>query len=172
MIGWPIPEHRPSHTGDVTVYLRLPLFGLGRPDGVSGATPLFPPFALLTLNWVNGTVAEYADFRYTRPWPLQARPAPVGLFPHPAIASLSVEEYRWARADLLARYDDLFEALRAGASFKSGGAFGTLLHQLLEPALLPFYRTLAPEFTSMYFGQGPTAADVLPVPAPRPAAAP
>ncbi len=140
-VGWPLPLRRHD-----TVYAVLPFFGLGR--GEKGQTPLFPPFATLTLEWATRVPVKYLNLRFEGPladsnvsWD-----QPIGTFPHPAVAGLTVGQYQQKRSELLALYDELFRTLTNKDTFSEEwkSRFGALLRLLMEPALLPFYRRLAP----------------------------
>lgn len=155
-VGWPIPVRRGAGTGRFAVYLRLPLYGF-RPVGGQD-TELFPPFATLTLDWRSGQPVEYADLRFTRPWPVPERPVPVGAFPHAAVRT-SYGEYTADRERLLAGYDEMAGALGEGRAFTGAEGFSALLRKLMEPGLEPYYRALAPRFLARFLGPGPSAAD-------------
>lgn len=159
-IGWPIPvRHRPWRNGDPAVYLKLPLFGFQRPRDVGRETQVYPPFALITLEWRTGRPVEYADLRYTRPWPVPDRPEPVGEFPHDAVRGMTTGQYLAARDRLLALYDELFAGLGGDGSFAGAVEFAELFGRLVEPSLLPYYRTLGGRFVERFLGAGPSAAD-------------
>jgi hypothetical protein len=154
-IGWPIPvRHRPGWDGAIQVYMRLPLYGFRR-DGTSGVTHLFPPFSMLTLRWPTGQVVEFADFRYTRPWPAPTNVTAVGTFPHDAVLG-SVSEYTTDRERLLGLYDDLLDGLQTQRPFAGQAEFTLLLRKLAEPALVPYYRALGPRFFDQFLGPGPS----------------
>lgn len=160
-VGWPIPvRHRPGWTGKTAVYLRLPLFGLQQSSDRTRPTVLYPPFATITLNWATGRPVEYADLRFTRPWPIHGRQSPVGEFPHEAVRAMSVGEYRKARDRLLELYDGMLDELRDERTFADSGEFTEYFGTLLEPALLPYYRALGGRFVERFLGSGPSAADV------------
>ena len=145
-VGWPLPLRRQG-----TTYLTLPFFGMP-PSSGAGSTPLYPPFAAMTLEWRTGRVVAYRHFGFERPW--EAPDGPVGTFPHDAVRGLRRSEYLERRADLLALYDQLFERLEQGTAFDDAWAarFSELLGTLMEPGLLPFYRTLAPGFVGRFLG--------------------
>ncbi|GHH81193.1 hypothetical protein GCM10017771_02450 [Streptomyces capitiformicae] len=145
-IGWPLPVPV-VQDGVPRVYVRLPLFVL-RPDPAGGAD-LFPPFATATLDWSTRRLVEYADLRFKEPQRSRAEwSQPVGRFPHPAVEGLTTDVYRDLRTRLFGLYDELFDELTVGRQPGGGWAeeFGGLLGRLLEPALVPYYRRLAPKF--------------------------
>ncbi|MFE7835011.1 hypothetical protein ACFU53_02725 [Streptomyces sp. NPDC057474] len=145
-IGWPLPVPV-VQDGAPRVYVRLPLFVM-RPDPAGGAD-LFPPFATATLDWSTQRLVEYTDLRFKEPHRSRTEwSQPVGRFPHPAVEGLTTNAYRGLRAQLFALYDELFDELSVGRQPGGGWAeeFGGLLSQLLEPALVPHYRQLAPRF--------------------------
>jgi len=142
-IGWPIPLRR-----DGRVYVTLPLFSFG--TGASGGKQiqLYPPFASVTLNWATQRPVKYVTFRFEAPWTLGPSAEPVGIFPHDAIAKLSIGAYTERRKELLGLYDELCESLAGKGAFTAerSARFSELLRQLIEPSLEPFYRTLGPKF--------------------------
>ena len=167
MIGWPIPIRRDSGwDARRAVYMKLPLFGTGRPVRRGDPTQLLPPFAVLTLNWANGVPVEYADLRYTQPWPMSPSQVAVGEFPHAAVRELSAGEYLKERTRLCELYDEVFESLAAGRPFTGRVEFGERLAVLMEPSLLPYYRLLAPRFVAAFLGDtgpdAPTPEEVTP----------
>jgi hypothetical protein len=141
-IGWPIPLRRNGK-----VYLTLPLFSFGVARGDGNRIELHPPFASVTVAWATGRPVKYVSFAYERPWP-EVPAGPVGVFPHDAIATLSIGEYRERRAELLGLYDGLCTALAGGEAFSAerSARFSELLRLMVEPSLEPFYRALGKSF--------------------------
>jgi hypothetical protein len=153
MIGWPIPvRHNPGWDGRPAVYLKFLLSGNRRPERRGEPTRLLPPFAMITLNWATGAPVEFADLRYSRPWPITFPPPVIGEFPHEAVRGMTAGDYLAARSRLCELYDDLFESLAHGAEFAEAQEFGELLGRLAEPGLLPFYRKVAPRFVERFLG--------------------
>ncbi|MEU6995535.1 hypothetical protein ABZ953_33380 [Streptomyces sp. NPDC046465] len=149
-LGWPVPLRLGPASGDAgRICLRVPLFGMRPRTG--GGAELFPPFATVTLDRATGRPMEYVDLRLTRPWPVPDRPEPAGSFPHAAVSG-TVADYRAARGELLALYDDLCDHLAARTPFARGARFSALLRTLLEPGLEPYYRALGPEFFAHFLG--------------------
>ncbi|MFI1682869.1 hypothetical protein [Streptomyces sp. NPDC020607] len=155
-IGWPVPLRLSRRSGTPRVCLRLPLFGMRPLSG--GGAELFPPFATVTLDRATGRPLEYVDLRLTRPWPAPDDTRPVGVFPHKAVDG-TVGDYRAARRELLALYDDLCDSLAAHLPFEREDRFAALLRTLLEPGLEPYYRVLGPDFFTHFLGraEGPGA---------------
>lgn len=148
-IGWPIPLRLNGR-----VYITLLFHGYSRRKDQGGAS-LYAPFSTLTLDWQNGKPVEYTDLRFRAPWPATPPETPVGAFPHPAVQALSVGEYRQQREQLLYRFDQLFEMLARQEVIPDAWSaeFGTLLRQMMEPALEPYYRALAPRFFERFLGK-------------------
>lgn len=158
MICWPIPvRHRPAWDGRTAVYLKVLLAGYRRGAQRGDPTRIFPPFAMLTLNFANGAPVEYADVRYTRPWPMTPPFGPVGEHPHPAIAHLTTGDYLKERDRLFQLYDELAESLLAGTPFANRDEFADVLGRMVEPGLLPYYRSVGPRFIETFLGPGPHA---------------
>jgi hypothetical protein len=145
-IGWPLPVVT-VQDGAPRVYARMPLFAL-RPDPAGGAD-VFPPFATVSADWSTGRLVEYTDLRFKEPYRSRREwSRPVGRFPHPAVAGLTTVAYLDLRTRLFGLYDELFDELARGRHPAGGWSmeFGSLLGRLLEPALTPHYRQLAPKF--------------------------
>ncbi|MBL3526344.1 MAG: hypothetical protein JMN27_07980 [gamma proteobacterium endosymbiont of Lamellibrachia anaximandri] len=145
-IGWPIPLRRNGK-----VYMRIPFFGFS-PTSEKGKTALFPPFALVTLDWASLVPAEYVNLQFRNPWPDVEWGKPVGHFPHESVASLAVGEYKEKRKELLELYNELFDKLSQGSDFSEewNHRFSTTLNILMEPSLEPYYRTLGKNFFNHY----------------------
>jgi hypothetical protein len=141
--GWPIPSTRNG-----VVYLTIPYF---RTAAADGRVEVYPPFSTITARWDNGRVVSYRDLRYEGM--VRATDEPVGVFPHPAVASLRRSEYMSRRDELFGLYDELLVALGDGGEGlgeKRTEAFCELLAELMEPGLVPFYRHLSPAFAALY----------------------
>ncbi|MBE9224111.1 hypothetical protein IQ264_01310 [Phormidium sp. LEGE 05292] len=140
-IGWPIPLRRESK-----VYVTLVFFGANSRS--KGETVLFPPFAKITLDWSNQIPVEYVNLRFQNPWKEGNWEAEVGIFPHSAIAQITVAEYQKKRQELLAMYDEMLDKLAQGGSFLPDWKtrFKELLRLLMEPPLEPYYRAIDAKF--------------------------
>jgi len=147
-IGWPIPLRKEGK-----VYVTLPFYGC---TPQKGQTLLFPPFSTLTLNWANLMPVEYVNLRFRNPAPNLNWEGQIGTFPHEAIAQITRGEYLEKRRELLAMYDEMFVMLIEGVSFSTDwyDRFNEQLRLLIEPALEPYYRALAPKFCDRFLGIG------------------
>jgi hypothetical protein len=145
-MGWMLPWRK-----DGRVFGTVPFFGMP-PSREGGGVPLFPPFATLTLEWANARVVGFRNLAVDGLWP-EAR-EPVGRFPHAAVAQLRRSEYLALRAELFAHYDALCQMLASGGALDPAWSarFSELLRQLMEPALEPYYRQLAPNFVGRFLG--------------------
>ncbi|MFB8042160.1 hypothetical protein ACFC8F_12830 [Streptomyces hydrogenans] len=159
-LAWPVPLRRPAADGTPAVYLRFAVFS-GSPDPRGGGVLIRPPFATLTVARTTGTLVEYADLRFTRPWADAGATGPVGRFPGERLRT-SPDRYRELRHRLLTRYDELLDALEQGRGMPEPAAadFSELLGLLVEPGLEPYLRVLGPSFFTRFLGPGPSAADV------------
>jgi hypothetical protein len=148
-IGWPLPRRR-----DGRLFVLWPFYGFA-PDRSTGRTNLFPIFATLTIDWATKVPVEYVDLVYSGLCPRQEAPVPVGQFPHPAVAKMTVAQYQEAKARLLALYDQLFDTLAASGTFTPEFAreFGDLFVRLLEPSLESQYRELGGPFVTHFLGE-------------------
>jgi len=144
--GWPIPVRRQGK-----VYVTLPFFGQVHDYRVH-QTLLYPPFAVITLDWTNQKLVEYVDLRFRPSWPDPDWETSVGTFPHPAVAGLNKEPYEDLRIKLLAMYDEMMEALTSNTPLSAewDSAFRALLGRMVEPALEPYYRVLGSKFFSHF----------------------
>ncbi len=144
-IGWPLPFRK-----DGQVYVTLLFYGYKRLAG--GGASLYPPLATLSLAWRNQLPVEYVNLRFRSPALGLESDKEIGTFPHPAVADLSRGEYLRQRHELLAMYDELFHGLETGAAQPPGwhDGFARLLAALLEPALEPYYRAIAPRFLEQF----------------------
>jgi hypothetical protein len=150
-VGWPLPSRKAGR-----LYLTLPFFGMP-PTGTKGETPLYPPFATMTLDWHTAKPVAYSDLHATRPWPPIA--VRVGTFPHAEVRRLKRAEYLRLREELLRLCDEVFASLAGGSRLRreSVSRYRELWRLLMEPSLEPYYRHLAPGFTERF------------LPAPKPA---
>ena len=146
-IGFPLPIRKAGK-----VYLTLPIFGLGS-NSKPGETPVFPPLALVTIDWSNQIPVEYLNLRFRNPAPELDWTTRVGTFPHPAVAQMNVGEYRQLRQELMGLYDEMGDRLlqQEPISLGSSQRFAELFNLLLEPALKPYYRVLNPKFCDRFF---------------------
>ncbi|EDX83179.1 hypothetical protein S7335_358 [Synechococcus sp. PCC 7335] len=142
LTGWPMPLRRESN-----IYVHLPFVGANQSHGKQGMA-LFPPFALITVDWSNGLPVQYLNLRFQHPWPEGNWNSQAGTFPHPEIAQLPKAEYVSKRQELLAMYDHLLNSLakREAFSLEWKARFSESLRLLMEPALEPYYRALSPKF--------------------------
>ena len=148
-IGWPIPLRKTNK-----IYVTFPFFGMTS-RAEKGQTTLYPPFATLTLDWTMQIPVEYVSLRFANPWPEGDWENTAGRFPHPAIADLTVGEYKAKRQELLTMYDEMLIRLAQNQSFpvEWKSRFSTLLRLLMEPSLEPYYRALAPKFFDRFLGE-------------------
>lgn len=149
--GWPIPYRKEGR-----LYMIVPFYG-NRYDAAQKQTLLFPPLLTITVDWETGKPVEYVDLQFRNPWELIRQKEwsePIGTFPHEAVRALTRDAYLEARNALLARYDDLFQALAGGAAIPEelSEAFSRLLRLLMEPPLEPYYRFLAQRFFERFLG--------------------
>lgn len=138
-IGWTMPLRRNGK-----VYAIVPFFSFKSAQ----TTTLFPPFATLTVDWATSVPVEYVNFRFRAPATDLDWNQVAGSFPHPAVAQLRRSEYLEKRQSLLLLYDEMFDHLAQGTPFRDRWVeqFSTLLRLLMEPALEPYYRAIAPKF--------------------------
>jgi hypothetical protein len=146
-VGWPIPLRRKKR-----VLVTLPFFSIERISS-NQQNRLYPPFATITLDWSNQVPVEYVDLRFRHPWPQETNwEQPVGAFPHPAVAELSVGQYEELRTKLLTMYDHLMETLSENKALSDDWKkeFSLLLRILMEPSLEAYYRSLGQNFFEIF----------------------
>lgn len=141
-IGWPIPLRKEGK-----LYVILPCFGFNNTNQ-TGKTALFPPFATITVDWSKLEPVGYNNLRENNPAPELSWDKQAGIFPHQAVAQMTIGEYKQKRSQLLGMYDEMFEILETSGEFSSEWVvgFSTLLRTLMEPELELYYRVLAPTF--------------------------
>ena len=111
---------------------------------------IYPPFAIITVSWPNSVVVEYVNLRWKKLWNEQEFAKPAGTFPHPEIAEVKLAQYNEMRTCLLKHYDSMLNATMD----KTGESeFKKLLSQMMEPALLPYYRRLFPKYYGYFIPQ-------------------
>lgn len=141
-VGWPIPFRKPGK-----VYVALIFFGISRAPE-QGGIQIFPPLSMVTVGWRTLRPVEYVDLRFRHPWPDDKVEGQVGVFPHQAVRHMTVDDYRHARAGLLAMYDELLASMADGEQLSADWLeeFSRRLRTLMEPGLEPYYRALSPRF--------------------------
>lgn len=141
-IGWPLPL-----VHNKRVYFTLPFFGMA-PLAGQNEIAIFAPFSSMTLDWLTGHVVDYCDYRFRSPWRPIDLTKPIGFFPHSAVEKLSTAEYLAKREELTDHYDQLFDTMAQGGDLPPFWIreFKELLELLVEPALRPFCRVIAPKF--------------------------
>jgi len=145
-IGWPIPLQKEGK-----LYVILPCFGFHNTNE-TGKTVLFPPFATVTVDWSKQEPVEYKNLRLNNPAPELNWEKQAGIFPHEAVAQMTIREYKQKRSELFAMYDEMFEILETSTELSSEWVanFSSLLRTLMEPELELYYRVLAPTFFEHY----------------------
>ena len=147
-IGLPIPLRKQGK-----VYAILPCFGFTPSE--KGKTAIFPPFAIITIDWQNQIPVEYVNLRFRYPETEFKWDAQVGIFPHPSVAEMTIGEYKEKRREVLVMYDKMFENLESDASFSSEwiNEFSELLNTLIEPSLVPYYRIFGSKFCERFLAK-------------------
>lgn len=150
-ISWPLPQRVKSSNGDIDVYLRLFFFSC-KPLKDQAGNGITPPTAMMAISWKNQVPVEYVNFKY-KPLIEDSQPRQIiGAFPHQAIAHYKRDEYLNLRDGLLRHYDELFDTLLLGGELPPfwEKKFQQLFSLLLEPALEPYYRAIAPKFCQKF----------------------
>lgn len=143
--GWPIPSKKNGR-----VYITLPYYGAQIKE--KGKTILYPPLALLTVDCQTMTVVNYVNTRYTNPWPEGNWQEPAGYFPHEAIRTMSISEYKDKKHQIMGLYDILIRCLIDGKNLdrEADDKLSKLLILMMEPDLKPFYKSISPGFFGHY----------------------
>ena len=101
---------------------------------------IFAPHAAVVLDYPNGRLCRYNNYRLASPFGKMHPDAqtPIGEFPHPTIAQLSPKEYASKRS----QYGECVrKVLQSG---QTDSNFMQLLGLLIEPALSAYYWHIAP----------------------------
>jgi hypothetical protein len=156
-VGWPVPRQPGGEQSKV--YVTLPFFGFSQTKA-PGQTSLTPPFATMTLDWATQVPVEFVNLRFHNPWPEGQWEGQVGVFPHAAVAGLTVGEYKARRSELLGMYDHMMATLAANRALTPewSAEFSALLRTLMEPGLEPYYRAIGPKFFGHFLPPLPQAA--------------
>jgi hypothetical protein len=135
--GWPVPIRKRGK-----MYLCIPYFGLQQGKGKQPVL-IYPPFATITVSWPKLLIVEYVNLRWRNLWSEKQLANPAGIFPHPAVAGVKLEEYNDMRQRLMA----YIEAMLNSTIDKTGlQEFSKIFHVMMEPSLLPYYRKLFPKY--------------------------
>lgn len=144
-IGLPIPLRR-----NQKVYAILPCFGFKPIE--KGKTILFPPIAKVTVQWSNQLPVKYVNLKFDNPASELQWSGEIGIYPHDAVAGMTIGEYKAKRRELLQMYDEMFTALEnsSGLSSDFKQEFSELFSTLLEPPLIPYYRVFGTKFCERF----------------------
>lgn len=148
-VGLPIPLLKNGK-----VYAKLPFYRADyQPD--NRRTVLYPPLAVITLDWSSRKPVEYFDLGFRNPQPELEWEKVVGTFPHEAVAQMTGTQYMEKRNELLSMYDELFDKMARGENPAAewNEHFGQILQTLIEPPLEPYYRALGPNFFGRFLGE-------------------
>lgn len=139
--GWPIPMLKGGEA-----YVILPFYGVF--VGGKGKTFIYPPLCTITVKWSNRTIVEYVNLRYKNSLPDSKWNEIAGTFPHEAVSKMTVREYKSVKKELMELYDIMLENLNKEEIFsvQKETRFKELLKILMEPSLLPFYKSLNRDF--------------------------
>lgn len=143
--GWPVPVVENNEA-----YVLVPFYGSSVQG--KGRTVIYPPVCYITVKWSNKTIVEYVNLRYRNNLPEGKWNSPAGQFPHEAVSKMTVREYKEKKQQLMEAYDRLFDGIDSKAASLDDKGFKELITVLMEPALLPFYRSFNPVFFKRYFG--------------------
>ncbi len=144
VLSYPVPSSRESGT-----FLRFLVYRRGRTrPGQPGQ--VYRPYAHLSIEYPSGRLAEYSDLRFTEGAPASPTAELIGETPNPATTDLSFDE-------IVSMRSDLFTAIEAVMPLMGKRTLTTqeqssvvkcreLFETLVETGLLPYYRTLNPDF--------------------------
>lgn len=144
-VGWPMPILKEGE-----VYVMLPFYALSARE--KGKTNIYPPLCTITVKWSTKSVVEYVNLRYSNSLPGANWDKEAGSFPHEAIYKMTVREYKYAKKELMGLYDIMLENLNKETALTAPQEtrFKELLKTLMEPGLIPYYRSLNKEFFNRY----------------------
>lgn len=134
-LSLPVPFRR-----DDQAFLTMLLFSTSRDESRTKLV-LYAPWGAVTISRVGGHLSRFEDYTRLPPFPEAPKAnTPIGVFPHPTIASLSPAEYKARRQQFLQATDELLETGTVSDVYRR------LWCLLLEPALAPYYWSIAPRF--------------------------
>ena len=143
--GWPILMRKNGR-----IYIKLLYFKPQQKE--KGKTGLYPPLLMIVAEYETGRIVEYSDLRLKSIWPDTCWEAPVGYFPHEAIAQMKVSEYKQLKNDLMQMYDQMIDTMLSGSGFSEEWErqFSGLLSTVIEPPLVAYYKELGEKFISHF----------------------
>lgn len=143
----PIPVRRGGRAFVVVL-----VYGTTRsPDG-NGLIVLAPELAI-TLTYPDGMLArlEHLSCLQVLGEKTPASGSPIGLFPHPSVASLNTAQYAARRLQFLQFTESILQTREVHPDYKR------LFGLLLEPSLAPYYWYYAPKFIREFMSCTETA---------------
>ena len=120
--------------------------------GAVDKTLVFPVRYLVCISLPDEKVVQFADLSEMRGASKIDFSKPVGLFRHDSIKSYTRQEYDSKRKELMMCYDVLLSSLIYGTEFSVAeqNKMKELLRLLVEPSLIPFYKSIDPDFYKKY----------------------
>ncbi len=122
--------------------------------GVVDKTLVYPVRYVFTVTIPECKVISFEDLAFDSAFVNVDFTKPVGTFRHEAVKNLNKEEYAALRSRLFAEYDKMLDFLVNNAEYSDADkqSFKTLLNQVLEPSLKPFYHAIDKNFFLRFLG--------------------
>ena len=100
----------------------------------------------------EGTIVKYEDLAYNPAFNKVDFGNAIGTFRHVAVKHLDKDGFKALKRSLYEKYDKIIAFLTSGEPYSASdeGTFKSLLNQLLEPSLHPFYFALDNTFANKY----------------------
>lgn len=111
---------------------------------------LYPLCQSLILRWKDAKLISYRNLVYEKEFAGIDLTKPAGYFRHEAIKDWDKQTYAQNRTLLFEYYDRLIECVTDKKVFEEKEEMSQLLGTMMEPALLPMYRKVAPKFFTSY----------------------
>jgi len=107
-------------------------------------TQIYRPKSLIVTNVHLTAVVAFQDYRvFHDPFKSTNWDDPIGDFPHADAAGLSYADFRQLEGDLICQYHEVAKNFQAASVMND---FAILFRKLTPPYILPFIKSVAPEF--------------------------
>jgi len=122
-------------------------FFIGKRLNKNEKIKLYRPLVKFVIDGNTARVVNYVDYSVIDEFPESDWQEPIGEFPHPEIAEMTLENYKKNRNELIEKYDEIItDFLENKKDEQLWGEFSQKFYQLCEPALLPYMEKESPSF--------------------------
>jgi hypothetical protein len=128
------------------LYISL-YFYTGRKIEIENKIKIYRPHTKVVLDYSTARIVNYFDLLTLKDSNSEHWKKPIGEFPHKEIETLSLNEYKDKKSELIALYDKIIELLYNNNSYENcKNDFRQRFYQICEPSLLPFLKNAGPTF--------------------------